>query len=599
MPGGTLLVRAPRIVLNGQPVSDAVYDAVVDLRVEHTMSVPARLTIRFADPAFTLLDADTFAVAGEIAISFADELGTMTEVFTGEIVTVGAEQSADRLDGCELVVTAYDFAHRLGHASQVISRQKMKYSDVVSAIARQHGLQPTVTDSAVTHDYLLQTGTDYEYLNDIAYRLGWQWRVESKTLHFGPRVGSTPIELTYGEDLRRIKVRFTAAEQSTSFSVRGWDPAQKKAIVGTGTAPNDVTIGSDATLGAGVRKGGKTFAKPRLATTLPVASKDEGDSVAKGIAARFSASGVAMRAEALGNPAVKLGAVVKIANAGTKLSGQYYVTAVEHIFGRGTDYLTRFSSGGLEPASIVDTLGRGSGPVETFGKIGLVVGVVTNNKDPDGLGRVRVKLPALSDEVDSHWARVAMVGAGSGRGMVVLPQIDDEVLVGFEQGDLRKPFVLGGLWNSKTKPPVANDILLGSASKVVQWSMVTGGHSLVLRGADDDPNKHFKLSLSDAKTILYVGADKIEVVASNKPIEIKNGKASIVLTATGDVQISGENVKITANQDVTIEGLNVNTKAKTGVKVEAGTTLGLKGGASAKVEASGVTEVKGAMVKIN
>ena len=88
---------------------------------------------------------------------------------------------------------------------------------------------------------------------------------------------------------------------------------------------------------------------------------------------------------------------------------------------------------------------------------GMVVGVVTNNKDPDALGRVKVKFPWLSDTDESHWARVVTPMAGGGRGFYFLPEVDDEVLVGFEHGDVGLPYVLGSLWNGKDKPPEKND----------------------------------------------------------------------------------------------------------------------------------------------
>ena len=78
---------------------------------------------------------------------------------------------------------------------------------------------------------------------------------------------------------------------------------------------------------------------------------------------------------------------------------------------------------------------------------GVVVGVVTNNQDPDGLGRVKVKFPWLSDADESSWARIAAPMAGKERGLYFLPEVDDEVLVIFEHGDLRFPFVPGALWN--------------------------------------------------------------------------------------------------------------------------------------------------------
>ena len=87
---------------------------------------------------------------------------------------------------------------------------------------------------------------------------------------------------------------------------------------------------------------------------------------------------------------------------------------------------------------------------------GVAMAIVTNNKDPDGLARVKVRLPWISDDVESDWARVVSPMAGAGRGLYILPEVDDEVLVAFEHGNPSTPYVLGGLWNGKDKPPEAN-----------------------------------------------------------------------------------------------------------------------------------------------
>src|SRR4051812_31769405 len=90
-----------------------------------------------------------------------------------------------------------------------------------------------------------------------------------------------------------------------------------------------------------------------------------------------------------------------------------------------------------------------SARAERTGRIyGVVVGVVTNNQDKEGLGRVKVKFPWLSDADESNWARIATPMAGASRGVFFLPEVDDEVLVVFEQGLVSRPYVLGGLWNA-------------------------------------------------------------------------------------------------------------------------------------------------------
>lgn len=86
----------------------------------------------------------------------------------------------------------------------------------------------------------------------------------------------------------------------------------------------------------------------------------------------------------------------------------------------------------------------------------VVIAIVTDNKDPEELGRVKVKFPWLDENLTSHWARVAAPMAGPDRGFFFLPEIDDEVLVAFEHGDVNFPIVIGGLWNGVDKPPMTN-----------------------------------------------------------------------------------------------------------------------------------------------
>src|SRR5205814_7216540 len=97
---------------------------------------------------------------------------------------------------------------------------------------------------------------------------------------------------------------------------------------------------------------------------------------------------------------------------------------------------------------------------ETFGEarlLGVVIGIVTNNRDPDGMHRVKLRFPWLGADDESHWARVATPMAGNGRGFYTLPEVDDEVLVAFEHGSVEHAYVIGALWNGQDKAPENND----------------------------------------------------------------------------------------------------------------------------------------------
>jgi uncharacterized protein involved in type VI secretion and phage assembly len=107
---------------------------------------------------------------------------------------------------------------------------------------------------------------------------------------------------------------------------------------------------------------------------------------------------------------------------------------------------------------------------------GVMVGIVTDNQDPEGLGRVRVRFPWLSQDDASHWARIAVGMAGKDRGMFFLPEVDDEVLVAFEHGRPEYAYVLGALWNGKDTPPTAN----ADGKNNLRMLRSRSGHEIVL-----------------------------------------------------------------------------------------------------------------------
>jgi uncharacterized protein involved in type VI secretion and phage assembly len=194
---------------------------------------------------------------------------------------------------------------------------------------------------------------------------------------------------------------------------------------------------------------------------------------------------------------------------------------------------------------------------------GVVVGVVTNNQDPDGLGRVKVKFPWLSDAEESFWARVATPMAGKERGFYFLPEVEDEVLVAFEQGDVRFPYVLGALWNGKDKPPETNDDGKNNARSIKSRS----GH--VIRLSDEDGKE--KIEIIDKS-----GKNKIEFDAAKNTITVTSDKDIILSASKGTIKLDAQKIEIKSSADA---------------KVEAG--------AGMDVKATGQMNIKGATVNIN
>jgi uncharacterized protein involved in type VI secretion and phage assembly len=194
---------------------------------------------------------------------------------------------------------------------------------------------------------------------------------------------------------------------------------------------------------------------------------------------------------------------------------------------------------------------------------GVAVALVTNNQDPDGLGRVKLRFPWLSDEDESNWARVATPMAGKDRGVFFLPEVDDEVLVAFEHGDVRFPYVVGALWNGKDAPPATND----DGKNNVRLIKSRSGH--VIRLNDEE------------------GKETVEIVdkSEKNSIIVDTAKNTITITSDKDITLKA------ANGTITLDAQKIAVKSSAEAKVEAGAGMDLK--------ASGTMNIKGATVNIN
>ena len=179
---------------------------------------------------------------------------------------------------------------------------------------------------------------------------------------------------------------------------------------------------------------------------------------------------------------------------------------------------------------------------------GVVVGIVTNNKDPDGLGRVKVRFPWLSDENESYWARIATLMAGQDRGSVFFPEVDDEVLVAFEHGDIRFPYVIGALWNGVDTPPHDN----ADGENNLRLIKSRSGHVIQL----DDTSGSEKIEIIDGSgrnRIVINTADNTMTISADADITIRSQSGKLALSGNGIELTSQAGVKIQATQNVDVQ----------------------------------------------
>jgi uncharacterized protein involved in type VI secretion and phage assembly len=197
---------------------------------------------------------------------------------------------------------------------------------------------------------------------------------------------------------------------------------------------------------------------------------------------------------------------------------------------------------------------------------GVALGLVTNNQDPDGLGRVKVKYPWREDSPESFWARIAVMAAGKDRGTTWIPEVGDEVLVAFDKGNIEHPYVLGSLWNGQDTPPEKN----ADGQNDTKLIRSRCGHQI----------KFFEKQ----------GQESFE-------IKTKGGHVLLMDDTAGSAQIvikdnSGNKIEIkSAQNSLTIEsGLSLKIKSQ---------SIDIEAGASMNIKASGTLSIQGALVRIN
>ena len=195
-----------------------------------------------------------------------------------------------------------------------------------------------------------------------------------------------------------------------------------------------------------------------------------------------------------------------------------------------------------------------------------MVGVVTNNNDPEARGRVRVKYPSLSDSEESAWAPVVTPSSGNQRGFLMLPQPDEEVIVGFEHGDARRPIVIGSVFNGKDKPGTELEQNKDGSLGVVSNEKIHL-HS----------KKDFEIK-SDQNMIVEVQSDEKHTVKGNYTHE-----------ATGNGKLKAQQYNIEAGSTLSVKGVSVT--------VEASASLTLKG-ATVDIQGSGPVNIKGAIINL-
>ena len=576
------------IEINGQPLPQDVVNLLSTAYVDDSQRLPDLFELRFRDGDHIVLSKTSAKIGSKVRISVLTSTSqTPVLLMAGEITALESEFDTG---GSFTVIRGYDPAHRLFRGRTTNSYQQMTASDIAQKVSQRAGFtNGTIKATTTVFEHVSQAGTsDWELLDALAKDAGYEVSVRDGKFNFGPPTTASgaptsdenPLVLKLGTDLLRFRAVLTSGGQVKEVEVRGWDLSTKKAL----TTRRPAETKTAQLPQASPSEFAKAFGDPLyVATDVPHRTQAEVDAAAAAIAEEIAGSFAEFEGVAQGNPALKAGVAITVDNLGTPFDGKYTVTTSRHRIDPQTGYTTSFAVTGAQDRSFLGLAGGGAGQQQA--PPGVVIGQVSDNNDPEKLGRVRLTLPWLDDDYVSAWARTVQAGAGKDRGTIIVPEVGDEVLVVFEQGDLRRPYVLGGLYNGVDLPDSKGIDPVDSGSGAVNRRSIVSrrGHRIDL--LDQDGRKEgVTLATGDGKLSVTLDATGTTItVQADGKVKVEGSQGIVIDSSAAKLELKGGEISVTATGNLQLKGANTT--------VEGSARTEVKGGALCSVQA--------ALVKIN
>jgi len=563
-----------RILVVGEELSRSVHVLSIDVEKEVNRIPTAKIVVRDGDPAsqdFAVSNQDLFVPGKEIEIKagyHSDEETIFKGIVIRHNLRIRSSQSF-------LIVECKDKAVKLTVGRKSKYFYESTDSEIMEEIIDAYGLEKDIESTNVMHKELVQYNvSDWDFCIARAQANGKICVVDDgKITVQKPDVSQEAVEtVTYGATLFDFDAEIDARNQFQKVTSYGWNASGQELLEAEADDPG-VTLSGNLSAGdlaeiIGMENlelkngGGDSAALQEWAN-----AKNLFNQLAK----------VRGRVKFQGIPAVKPNTTLTLEGVGDRFNGKVFISAVRHQVAEGN--WTVDAQFGINPKWFTETTDINDLPAAGLMAAvnGLQIGIVTQlESDPAGEDRILVRLPIVDNAEQGIWARVATLDAGENRGSFFRPEIDDEVIVGFINGNPNDAVVLG-MMNSSAKPAP-------------------------LTASDDNHEKGF-VTRSEIKFIF--NDDDVSVT-----VETPNGNKMVISDADGGIKLEDENGNfIELNSDgITMESASaINIKSSTDIKQESGTNLELKAGAQFKAEGSAGAEVstsavavlKGSLVQIN
>lgn len=547
---------------------------LVSATVEDSSNLAAVAELRFRDEHGVFYGQNNIKIGTKVTVRVRRGRAAPLLLFQGEIVTLESQHDGH---GTFSVVRALDLSHRLMRGQRVRGFVKQTPTMIARKLAGAAGLpigridpftrsydmvtQPNVSD----WDFLKMLAVDNEA--EVLMADGKFCFRASERASTAPGAGLTaeqsPKVIEGGSNVLSVRSTVTSVGQVPSVTVRGWDPVRKKSIKTRVPVTDSTEIDIKTTSPKAIQPFGSGGAGLNV-TDVPYETEAETRVVARAVAADVTAALAELEVGVRGRPELRAGVPMSLQKVGPEFDGKYTITSSRHVFAPGSVYETWVTVSGRQDRSMYGLAGGSAAPARPVRVPGMAIGIVTDTKvdaDPRQAGRasgrknqgwVRLRFPWLTDDAEyqTDWVRTVQLG-GTGGGGVFSPEINDEVLVGFEQGLLDRPYVIGGLYNGKDAPsPHQSDLIDPTTGKVNRRSFANrAGDRVELLDSRLNPKG---IRLATAKDKLVVFLDR-----GNKKIVV-HADGRIEIDATGAIEVRGRGITLDAGLgDLTLKGRRV------------------------------------------
>jgi len=488
------------IELDGSAISGADMSNIADIRVQRSLSLPAVCEITFFSPAESFSTSGAMTPGKSLRVSVNDDASSL---FDGQVTAV---QQVYGADGARQVrLRGYDKLHILRKRQPVRALVQMTLSDLLSELTGELNISVELAENSTLLPRIIQfEQTDFDLLSRYVQENGLYFTLQSGTLRVFTLEGSgEAVELKLGANLLEAQAEMNAEHACRGVKATGWDTTRAEAFSAAAASGR-----SGRSVDAQIDASAFTGSMERFLVDRAVFDESQAQTISQSELDWRTGREISLWGVTDGNANLVPGVPLNVTGLSTNLSGKYILGSVTHTIDTTKGFISEIST--LPPT-----------PISHLHRSLATLGIVTKVDDPEKFGRVCVKLPNYND-VETDWLQVLTAGAGIGKGLLAIPDVEDSVLVFFPNGELTQGIVMGGLFCAMQREDFDWGV---DEARVKRFSLITGGGQKM---TFDDTGKKLRVENSDGSFIemspekVHLHAQRdLQIEAPGRAITIK------------------------------------------------------------------------------